>query len=82
VDDINEDIPFLALAERANGFLTGRYTGTDMPAPVEYDDVAKSQQADEVCFEMANRVARNTEKSFLQDESHAFFRHAPYGDQL
>ena len=24
-------------AETANGLLTGRYTGTDMPAPVEYD---------------------------------------------
>jgi len=34
VEDINDDIPCLALAETANGFLTGRYTGTEMPAPV------------------------------------------------
>jgi len=33
-DDINDDISCLALAETANGLLTGRYTGTEMPAPV------------------------------------------------
>jgi len=38
VEDIKDDIPCLALAETANGLLTERYTGTDMPAPVEYDD--------------------------------------------
>ena len=43
VQDINDDIPCLALAETANGFLTGRYTGTDMPAPVEYDDIVEDQ---------------------------------------
>jgi len=46
VEDINDDIPCLALAETANGILTGRYTGTDMPAPVECDDVVKAQQID------------------------------------
>jgi len=46
VEDINDDIPCLALAETANGLLTGRYTGTDMPAPVEYDDIVESQQTD------------------------------------
>jgi len=35
VENINNDIPCLALAETANGLLTRRYTGTDMPAPVE-----------------------------------------------
>jgi len=35
VEDVNDDIPCLALAETANGVLTGRYTGTDMPASVE-----------------------------------------------
>jgi len=35
VENINNDIPCLALAETANGLLTRRYTGTDMPALVE-----------------------------------------------
>jgi len=35
VEDVNDDIPYLALAKTENGSLTGRYTGTDMPAPVD-----------------------------------------------
>jgi len=49
VEDINDDIPCLALAETANGFLTGRYTGTDMPAPVEYDDIVEAPKTDAFC---------------------------------
>jgi len=82
VEDINDDIPCLALAETANGFLKGRYTGTDMPAPVEYDHIVEAQQTDAFCVELAKRVARKTAKAFFQDEIHGFYRRAPYGDQM
>jgi len=82
VEDNNEDIPCLALAETANVLLTGRYTGTDMPAPVEYDDIVEAQQTDAFCVELAKRVARKTAKIFIQNESHGLYRRAPYGDQL
>jgi len=62
VENINDDIPCLALAETANGLLTGRYTGTDMPAPVEYDDIVETHQTDAFCVELAKRVAHKTEK--------------------
>jgi len=82
VEDINDYIPGLALADTANGLLTGRYTGTDLPAPVEYDDVVEAQQTDEFSVELAKRVARKTAKAFFQNESHDLCRRAPYGDQL
>jgi len=82
VEDINDDIPCLALAETANGLLTGRYTGTYMPAPVEYDDIVEAQQTDAFCVELAKRVAHKTAKAFLQNESHGLYRREPYGDQL
>jgi len=81
-EDINDDIPCLALAETANDLLTGRYTGTDMPAPVEFDDIVKAQQTDAFCVELAKRVARKTAKAFFQNESHVLCRRAPNGDQL
>jgi len=43
VEDINDDIPCVALDETASGLLTGRYTDTDMPSPVECDDTVKAQ---------------------------------------
>jgi len=70
------------LAETANGLLTGRYTGTDMPAPVEYDDIVEAQQTDAFCVELAKRVAQKMAKAFFQIESHGLYRRAPYGDQL
>jgi len=82
VEDINDAILCLALAETANGFLTGSYTGTDMPAPVEYDDIVEAQQTDAFCVELAKRVARKTAKAFFQNKSHGLYRRAPYGDQL
>jgi len=82
VEYINDDIPCLALAETANGLLTGRYTGTDMPAPVEYDDIVEAQQTDAFCVELAKRVARNTAKAFFQNLIHAPCRRPPSGDQL
>lgn len=82
VEDVNDDNPCLALAETANGLLPGRYTGTDMPAPVEYDDIVEAQQTDAFCVELAKRVARKTAKAFFQNESHGLYRREPYGDQL
>ena len=82
IEDINDDIPCLALAETANGLLTGRYTGTDMPALVEYDDIVKDQQTDAFCVQLAKRVAHQTEKAFFKNESHGLYRGAPYGDEL
>jgi len=82
VEDINDNIPCLASVETANGLLTGRYTGTDMPAPVEYDDIVEAQQTDAFCVDLAIRVARKTAKAFFQNESHGLYRHAPYGDQM
>jgi len=77
VEDINDDIPCLALAETANGLLTGRYTGTDKPAPVDYDEIVEAQQTDAFCVELAKRVAQKTAKSFFQKESHGLYRRAP-----
>jgi len=82
VEDINDDITCLALAETANGLLTGRFTGTDLPAPVEYAGIVKAQQTDAFCVELAKRVARKTAKAFIQNERHGLCRRAPYGDQL
>ena len=82
VEDINEDIPYLALAEAAIGLQTGRYTGTDMSVPAEYDDVVEAQHSDEFCVELAKRVALKTAKAFLQNESHALYSRAQYGGQL
>jgi len=65
IEDIDDDIPCLALPETANGFLTGRYTGSDMPVPVEYDDIVEAQQTDAFCVELARRVARKTAKAFF-----------------
>ena len=66
VEDINDDIPFLALAETANGLLTGTYTATEMLAPVDYDDIVGAQQTDEFCVELAKRVARKTAQALFQ----------------
>ena len=81
-EDIHDDIPCLALAETANGLRTGRYTGTDTPEPVEFDDVVEAQQTDDFCVEMSTRVERGTAKAFFRDEHHALYRRAPYGKQL
>jgi len=70
------------LAETANGLMTGRYTGTDTPEPVEFDDVVEAQQTDAFCVEMSTRVERGTAKAFFRDEHHALYRRAPYGNQL
>jgi len=43
IEDINDDIPCLALAKTASGLLTERYMGTGMPDPVEYDDIVEAQ---------------------------------------
>ena len=82
IEDINDDIPCLALAETANGLLTGRYTGTDMPAPVKYDDIVEAQQTDESWVELAERVAGKTATAFFHNERDGLCRRAPYGDQL
>ena len=82
VEDINNAIPCLAFADTANGLLTGSSTGTDMPAPVAYDDIVEARQTDAFCVELAKRVARKTAKAFFQNESHGLCRRAPYGDQL
>jgi len=42
VADVNDDIPCLVLAETANVLLTRKYTGTEMPAPVDYDDIVEA----------------------------------------
>jgi len=81
-DDIHDDIPCLALAETANGLRTGRYTGTDTPEPVEFDDVVEAQQTDDFCVEMSTRVERETAKAFFRNEHHALYRRTPYGNQL
>jgi len=77
VEYINNDIPCLAWAKTANGFLTGRFTGTEMPAPVEYDDIVEAQQTDAFCVELAKPVARKTAKVFFQNESRGHCRRAP-----
>jgi len=81
-EDIHDDLPCLAMAETANGLRTGKYTGTDTPEPVEFDDVVEAQQTDDFCVEMSTRVERETAKAFFRDEHHALYRRAPYGIQL
>jgi len=81
-EDIHDDIRCLALAETANGLMTGRYTGTDTPEPVEFDDVVEAQQTDDYCVEMTKRVERGTAKAFFRNEHHALYRRTPYGNQL
>ena len=81
-EDVHAYIPCLALAETANGLRTGRYTGTDTPEPVEFDDVVEAQQTDDFCVEMSTRVERGTAKAFFRNEHHALYRWTPYGNQL
>jgi len=81
-EPIDEDIPCLALAETAKGLSTKRYTGTDMPAPVELDDIVEAQQSDGFRTELAGRIAKQTAKDFFRHESHAIYRRLPHGDQL
>jgi len=81
-EDIHDDIPCLALAETAIGLRTGRYTGTDTPEPVEFDDVVEAQQTDDFCFEMSTRVERGTAKAFFRNEHHALYHRTSYGNQL
>jgi len=80
-EDIHDDISCLALAETANGLRTGRYTGTDTPEPVGFDDVVEAQQTDDFCVEMSTRVERGTAKAFFCNEHHALYRRTPYGNQ-
>jgi len=81
-ENIHDDIPCLALAETANGSRTGRYTGTDTPEPVEFEDVVEAQQTDDYCVEMSTRVERGTAKAFFRNEHHALYRRTPSGNQL
>jgi len=81
-DDIHDDIPCLALAETANGLKTGRYTGTDTPKPVAFNDVVPAQQTDDYCVAMTKCVELGTAKAFFRDEHHALYRRAPDGNQL
>jgi len=81
-EDIHDDKRCLALAETANGLKTGRYTGTDTPELVEFDDVVEAQQTDDFCVEMSTRVERGTANAFFRNEHHALYRQTPYGDQL
>jgi len=81
-EDIHDDIHCLALAETANGLRTGRYTGTDTPEPVEFDDVVEAKQTDDYCVEMSTRVERGTAKAFFRNEHRALYRRTPYGNQL
>ena len=81
-EDINGDIPCLALAETANGLRTERYAGTDTPEPVEFDDVVEAQETDDFCVEMSTRVERGLAKAFFRNEHHALYRRTPYGNQL
>lgn len=39
----------MALIETASGLLTGRYTGTDMPAPEEYGEISEAPKVDAYC---------------------------------
>jgi len=81
-DDIHDDIPCLALAETANGLMTGRYTGTETPEPVEFNDVVEAQRTDDYCVAMTKRVELGTAKAFFRDEHRALYRRAPYGNKL
>jgi len=79
-EEIHDDIPCLAFSERANGLMTGRYTGTCTPEPVEVYDVVEAQQLDEYCVEMSTRVERGTAKAFFRNEHHTLYRRTPYGN--
>jgi len=81
-EDIYDDIPWLALAETASGLRTGRYTGTDTPEPMKFDDVVEAQQTDDYCVEMSTRVECGTAKAFVRSEHHALCRRTPYGNPL
>jgi len=81
-EDIHDDITCLVLAETAKGLRTGRYTGTDTPEPVEFDDVVEAQQTGDTCVEMSTRVERGAAKAFFRNEHHALYRRTPYGNQL
>jgi len=81
-DDIHDDIPCLALAETANGLMTGRNMGTDTPEPVEFADIVEAQQTDDYCVAMTKRVELGTANAFFRDEHHALYRCAPYGNHL
>jgi len=70
------------LAETANGLRTGRYTGTDTPEPVEFDDVVEAQQTGDTCVMMSTRVERGTAKAFFRNKHHALYRRTPYSNQL
>jgi len=79
---IHDDIPCLALTETANGLRKRRYTGTDTPEPVEFDNVVEAQQTDAYCVKMSTRVERGTAKAFFRNEHHALYRQTPCGNQL
>ena len=81
-DDTHDHIPCVALAETANGLLTGRYTGTDTPEPVEFDDVVEAQNTADYCVEMTKRVERGTAKAFLLNEQRAVCLRASYGNKI
>jgi len=66
-DDIHDDIPCLALAETANGLMTGRNTGTDIPEPDKFNDVVEAQQTDDYCVAMTKRVELGTAKAIFRD---------------
>lgn len=72
----------MALAETANGLLTGRYTGADTPQPVDYDDIVEAQQTDTFCAGITKRITRGQAKAFFHNDSHALCRRSSYGDQL
>jgi len=79
-EDIHDDIRCLALTETANGLRTGRYTCTDTPEPVAFDDVVEAQQTDDYCVEMFSRVEHGTAEAFFRNEHHALYRWTPYGN--
>jgi len=81
-EDIHDDIPCLALAKTANDFRTGRYTGTDTPEPVEFDNVVEAQQTDDYCVELSTHVERGTAKALFRNMHHALYRRTPSGNQL
>jgi len=76
-EDIHEDIPCMALAEKANGLRTGWHRGTDTPEPVEFDDVIEAQQTHSYCVEMSTRMECKTAKAFFRTEHYALYRRTP-----
>jgi len=62
--------------------MTGRYTGTNTPEQVEFDDVVEAQQMDDYCVEMTQRVQRITAKAFFRNDHAALYRRTPYGNHL